>query len=73
MENRRENILYAVSTAIFSLLAVLFLCVMVTSLARNFTDMYVRIGWAWKHPGNYVGLMAGFIAYIAVAGVASDL
>ena len=65
MGNRRENILYAVSTAIFSLLAVLFLCVMVTSLSRNFIDMYVRIGWAWRHPGNYVGLMAGFIAYIA--------
>ena len=65
MGNRRENILYAVSTAIFSLLAVLFLCVMVTSLSWNFIDMYVRIGWAWRHPGNYVGLMAGFIAYIA--------
>ena len=64
MRNRWENITYIVSTAIFSLLAVLFLCVMVTSLARNFIDMYVRIGWAWKHPGNYVGLMAGFISYI---------
>ena len=65
MENRRENIGYVVSVAIFSLLAVLFLCVMITSLARNFIDMYVRIGWAWWHPGNYVGLMAGFMAYIA--------
>ena len=65
MGNRRENIGYVVSVAIFSLLVVLFLCVMITSLARNFIDMYVRIGWAWRHPGNYVGLMAGFIAYIA--------
>ena len=65
MGNRRENIGYVVSVAIFSLLAVLFLCVMITSLARNFIDMYVRIGWAWRHPGNYVGLMAGFMAYIA--------
>jgi hypothetical protein len=25
--------------------------------------MMVRVGWTWWHPGNYVGLCAGFFAY----------
>ena len=45
---------YIASTALFSLLAILFLGVFVTSLGKNAVDMCVRIGWDWRHTGNYV-------------------
>ena len=54
---------YIASVAFFCLLAVLFVGVFITSLEKNAIDMYVRVGWAWKHTGNYVGLFAGFFAY----------
>ena len=54
---------YIASVAFFCLLAVLFVGVFITSLEKNTIDMYVRVGWAWKHTGNYVGLFAGFFAY----------
>ena len=41
----------------------LFLLVAITSLAKNLIDIFVRIGWNWRHDGNYVGLFAGFAAY----------
>jgi hypothetical protein len=44
-------------------LAVLFLLVAVTSLGKNLIDICVRVGWNWRHDGNYVGLFAGFAAY----------
>ena len=55
---------YIASTALFSLLAILFLGVFVTSLGKNAVDMCVRIGWDWRHTGNYVGLVAGFASYM---------
>ena len=60
----RNRIGYIVSTALFSLLAVLFLGVFITSLGKNTIDICVRVGWDWRHTGNYVGLFAGFAAYI---------
>ena len=54
---------YYFSVAAFSFLAALFLCVLVTSVGKNVVDMMVRVGWVWWHPGNYVGLWAGFFAY----------
>ena len=51
------------STGLFSLLAVLFFLVLMTSIGKNVIDMCVRVGWDWRHPGNYVGLFAGFVAY----------
>ena len=60
----RNRIGYIVSTALFSLLAVLFLGVFITSLGKNTIDICVRVGWDWRHTGNYVGLLAGFAAYI---------
>jgi hypothetical protein len=54
---------YNLSVAAFSFLAALFLCVLVTSVGKNVVDMMVRVGWVWWHPGNYVGLWAGFSAY----------
>ena len=61
------RISYFATTALFSLLALLFLAVFITSLGRNAIDMWIRIGWAWNHVGNYVGLLAGFVAYIIFA------
>ena len=61
---QRNRIGYIVSTALFSLLAVLFLGVFITSLGKNTIDICVRVGWDWRHTGNYVGLFAGFAAYI---------
>lgn len=54
---------YNLSIAAFGFLAALFLCVLVTSVGKNFIDMMVRVGMAWRHPGNYVGLLAGFVGY----------
>ena len=63
----KEKISYIVSKGsiiLFSLLSVLYMGVFITSLGRNAVDMCVRVGWDWRHTGNYVGLIAGFAAYI---------
>lgn len=63
----KEKISYIVSKGsiiLFSLLAVLYVGVFITSLGKNAVDMCVRLGWDWRHTGNYVGLIAGFAAYI---------
>jgi hypothetical protein len=63
MRERIERLTYSLSTGFFGLLAVLFLLVLFTSLGKNLIDICVRVGWDWRHPGNYVGLFAGFAAY----------
>ena len=63
----KEKISYIVSKGsiiLFSLLSVLYMGVLITSLGKNAVDMCVRVGWDWRHIGNYVGLIAGFAAYI---------
>ena len=60
----KDRLEYIASTTFFSLLAVLFLGVFITSLGKNLVDMCVRVGWDWRHTGNYVGLFAGFAAYM---------
>lgn len=63
----KEKISYIVSKGsiiLFSLLSVLYIGVLITSLGKNAVDMCVRVGWDWRHTGNYVGLIAGFAAYI---------
>ena len=63
----KEKISYIVSKGsiiLFSLLSVLYMGVLITSLGKNAVDMCVRVGWDWRHTGNYVGLIAGFAAYI---------
>ncbi len=67
MSDKLNRLLYFTSTILFAILALLFLAVFVTSLAKNTIDMWVKIGWDWKHAGNYVGLFAGFAAYILLA------
>jgi hypothetical protein len=63
MRERIERFTYSVSTGVFGLLAALFILVLLTSLGKNLIDICVRVGWDWGHPGNYVGLFAGFAAY----------
>ena len=63
----KEKISYIVSKGsiiLFSLLAILYVGVFITSLGKNAIDMCVRVGWDWRHTGNYVGLIAGFAAYV---------
>ena len=63
----KEKISYIVSKGsiiLFSLLSVLYMGVVITSLGKNAVDMCVRVGWDWRHTGNYVGLIAGFTAYV---------
>ena len=63
----KEKISYIVSKGsiiLFSLLSVLYVGVFITSLGKNAVDMCVSVGWDWRHTGNYVGLIAGFAAYI---------
>ena len=64
MRERIEKLIYSLSTGIFSVLAVLFLLVLLTSIGKNVIDICVRVGWDWRHPGNYVGLLAGFATYL---------
>lgn len=63
MREKLERLTYGLSTGVFGLLAVLFLLVAITSLGKNLIDICVRVGWNWRHDGNYVGLFAGFAAY----------
>lgn len=63
VNNILEKIGYFALTAIYGMLAILFVGVFITSLEKNAIDMYVRVGWDWRHTGNYVGLFAGFLAY----------
>ena len=63
MREKLERFTYGLSTSVFGLLAVLFLLVAITSLGKNLIDICVRVGWNWRHDGNYVGLFAGFAAY----------
>ena len=67
MSDRECKVCYIASTVIFALLAVLFVGVFITSLGKNAVDICVRVGFDWRHTGNYVGLFAGFIAYIMFA------
>lgn len=60
----KDRLEYIASTTLFSLLAVLSMGVLVTSFGKNLVDMCVRVGWDWRHTGNYVGLFAGFAAYM---------
>lgn len=64
MKDKFLHRLSIVSTTVFSLLAILYVGVLITSLGKNAVDMCVRVGWDWRHTGNYVGLIAGFAAYI---------
>jgi hypothetical protein len=63
MREKLARLEYILSTGLFGLLAVLFVFVLITSMGKNAIDICVRVGMDWRHPGNYVGLFAGFMAY----------
>jgi hypothetical protein len=67
MRERLDKLYYILSTALFALLALLFVGVLVTSLGKNAVDICVRIGFNWRMTGNYVGLITGFGAYALFA------
>ena len=67
MSDRLHKLGYIASTVLFALLAVLFLGVFITSLGKNAVDICVRVGFDWRHTGNYVGLIVGFIVYALFA------
>ena len=67
MRSRLDRFFYFASTALFGLLAILFLAVFVTSLGKNAIDMWIKFGWAWKYAGSYVGLVVGFALYTLYA------
>ena len=67
MRERLNKLYYILSTALFGLLALLFVGVLITSLGKNAVDMCIRIGFNWRMTGNYVGLITGFGAYVLFA------
>ena len=73
MSDRLHRLGYIASTMLFALLAVLFLGVFITSLGKNAVDICVRVGFDWRHTGNYVGLIVGFAAYALFALVHKTL
>ena len=67
MRERLDKLYYILSTALFTLLTLLFVGVLITSLGKNAVDMCTRIGFNWRMTGNYVGLITGFGAYALFA------
>ena len=63
MRSLFDKFYYFATTALFALLAVLFAGVLVTSIEKNAIDIWVKVGWDWRQPGNYVGLVVGLVAY----------
>ena len=63
MREKIQRIFDVLSITFWGALAVLFIFVLVTSVVENMVDMLVRVGSDWRHPGNYMGLLAGFVAY----------
>ena len=70
MRERLDKLCYILSTAFFALLALLYVGILITSIGKNLVDMCVRIGFDWRHTGNYVGLVAGFVAAFVVGCLA---
>ena len=73
MRDKLDRLSYFATTTLFSLLALLFFAVFITSLGKNAIDMWVRVGWSWQHAGSYVGQFVGFVAYVAFVIVLATL
>ena len=61
--NKLEKIGYIASTALFVILSVLYIGVLAISVCSNAVPMLSIAKWDWSQEGNYVGLIAGFLAY----------
>ena len=72
MKDKLIRLEYLVSTALFGLLAVVFFFVMVNSFMDNTLYMCnprTGVGFTIYKSGNYMGLFAGFLAYILSLGL----
>ena len=68
MNDRLYRVGYIAMTTIYGLLSLLFVGVLITSIMKNPVDICQRVGlFSWLIPGSYLGLFAGFIAYILFA------
>lgn len=73
MGGRNRGVGYVASTALYSVLALLFLGVLITSLFKNAIFMSTRSGLDWHYTGNYLGLAAGALSYILITVVLRKL
>lgn len=67
MKDKLIQLEYIASTCLFMLLAILFFFVMYNSFVDNVLHMCnprTGVGFTIFKPGNYMGLFAGFIAYV---------
>ena len=73
MGGRNRGVGYVASTALYGVLALLFLGVLITSLFKNAIFMSSRSGLDWHYTGNYLGLAAGALSYILITVVLRKL
>ena len=73
MGGRNRGVGYVASTALYGVLALLFLGVLITSLFKNAIFMSTRSGLDWHYTGNYLGLAAGALSYILITVVLRKL
>ena len=73
MGGRNRGVGYVASTALYGVLALLFLGVLITSLFKNTIFMSTRSGLDWHYTGNYLGLAAGALSYILITVVLRKL
>ena len=72
MKDKLAKLEYIVSTGLFALLAVVFFFVLINSLVDNTIHMcnpITGVGFTIYKSGNYMGLFAGFIAYVLSLGL----
>ena len=72
MKDKLARLEYIVSTGLFALLAVVFFFVLINSLVDNTIYMCnprTGVGFTIYKSGNYMGLFAGFIAYVLSLGL----
>ena len=72
MKDKLARLEYIVSTGLFALLAVVFFFVLINSLVDNTIYMcnpITGVGFTIYKSGNYMGLFAGFIAYVLSLGL----
>ena len=72
MKDKLAKLEYIVSTGLFAILAVVFFFVLINSLVENTIYMCnprTGVGFTIYKTGNYMGLFAGFIAYVLFLGL----
>ena len=57
---------YWLVTALYGLLSALFVLVLMSSICKNLIRISMTYKLEWWHDGSYVGLFAGFAAYLLI-------